>query len=183
MKLRRNDKCLCGSGKKFKKCCEGDESNMYKKQALSELRIITFKKVSFPTQEEFDNLKPYEGDTHGEVVIKGRSDEEIVRNIIAERILRQEASERKIEGPTDFSFDDIRKESDISFCDDGIIETTNGYAYVFDFDSDKVCVWNILNDIKRFYDNNYSTVEEGAYYYNPQINDLVKFEGVKPPVS
>ena len=56
LKLGRNDKCHCGSGKKFKKCCDtaGKETKFTLGQESSSQRIINLVEV---LQKKFSNYR------------------------------------------------------------------------------------------------------------------------------
>ena len=56
LKIGRNDLCLCGSGKKYKKCCMGKDELLIAKQIA--LQILTYKEVNeMSTDEIIQELK------------------------------------------------------------------------------------------------------------------------------
>src|SRR5690625_860480 len=44
-KIGRNDKCPCGSGKKYKRCCLGKEVTLAPSESMTKFRHLTYEEV------------------------------------------------------------------------------------------------------------------------------------------
>ena len=83
MNIKRNDKCLCGSGKKYKHCCEGNNGNTENRNRLLKLAIIIgvgllatfsfyaiYESANYPEQEYYKCENPNCNQLHKRAVTK-----------------------------------------------------------------------------------------------------------------
>lgn len=153
-----------------------EEINELNDKKLKHLKGTTYTKINFPTKEELDKaVDDFEAPEE-----LSEAPEELIR-MYAQQELFNKVSNKEVEGKTEFTFEDVRNDKNISFNSDNLIATDEGYAYTYpSYDENEqhdVSSWAIINEIvKKHTGEEGREKEEGESYYDYDKNEMVVFE-------
>jgi len=178
-KIGRNDKCPCGSGNKYKKCCidkerialkekeiqdklqefikkdtlyrDAKEEENTDKETLDKLKGFIYKKVAYPTPEEIKHAleDPDHKLMDPQDIFKLETPEKIKQARKDHQDFFIEYSEKTTFDKTDFTFEEVCSDININSNDDGELYTNKGYVYRYPGKHGDISEWTFFKELVR----------------------------------